>query len=275
MVIDSIPKAAGMAYAIIATVLIIVMLRRGVFSKRKGYVFLVISTLFGFLVFAPMLPFQFQTVILGNAKQLGAPLPLAIIVIVAFIVLAFMFGRAFCGYVCPIGAVQELLYKLPVKKFRMKIKAFPVVFRYLFFIAFIAVVVVSSEGLLRYLGVRDFFHLDAASASFYIFLAILLTSTFFYRPFCRFLCPYGVLLSLAAIKSRFGLQRTDDCIDCGKCERACPTGEAARPDLKQECYMCMRCKNACPNDAIVYTWRLREPQGEKVGEAVQPAGTGE
>ena len=78
MIIDSIPKAVGMAYAIIATIVIIVMLRRGRFTRKKGYIFLIVSTLFGFIVFAPMLPYQFQTLIIGNAKQLGAPLPLAV-----------------------------------------------------------------------------------------------------------------------------------------------------------------------------------------------------
>lgn len=272
MVIDSIPMVVGMAYAIIATLMIVVLLRRGKFNKRVGYVFLVVSTLFGFLVFAPMLPYQFQTIILGNTKQLGAPVALAVVVLVAFVVLAFVFGKAFCGYVCPIGTLQELVYHIPTKKARIKNKVFPVAFRFVFFVAFIVVALVSSAGLLKYLGVRDFFYLDVSSAFFYVFLALLIISPFLYRPFCRFLCPYGVLLSLAAIKSRFKLRRNENCIDCKKCGEICPTNEAGRTDLKQECYLCNRCKYVCPNNAIDYTRKQAAKQQEEVPAELQPTG---
>ena len=57
MVIESIPKIAGMIYAVVATILVIVLLRRQKLNKKIGYTFLAISTLFGFLFFAPMLPY--------------------------------------------------------------------------------------------------------------------------------------------------------------------------------------------------------------------------
>ena len=253
MVIESIPNIAGMAYAIVATILVIVLLRRRKLNKKIGYTFLAISTLFGFLVFAPMLPYQFQAVILGNMKQLGAPVALAIMVLVVFVVLAFVAGRAFCGYVCPIGTLQELLYNIPTKKFRIHNKSIPVVFRYIFSVAFIVMALTLSVGLLKYLGVRDFFYLNTSSAFLYVFVGLLIASVFFYRTFCRFACPYGVLLSLAAIKSHIRLRRNENCTDCGECEEECPTFEAGRGDLKQECYLCQRCLHICPNSAIDYT----------------------
>lgn len=271
MVIESIPKVVGMAYAIIATMMVVVMMKRGKFSKRKGYVLLVISTLFGFLVFAPMLPYQFQSVILGKTQQLAVPIALAVVVLCAFVVLAFAFGRAFCGYVCPIGTIHELVYHLPVKKLRIGVKAIPVVFRLAFFTAFIALAAGASVGLLKYIGVKDLFYLNASSAWFFVFLALVIASVFVYRPFCRFLCPYGVLLSLASIGSRFGLVRTDACVDCGKCEKTCPTKEAGRTDLKQECYLCNRCKDICPKNAIVYG-RRRDVVGQQAKEAVFQSG---
>ena len=273
MVVDSIPKAVGMAYAIVATIIIVILLRRGKFSRSKGYLFLAISTFFGFLVFAPMLPFQFQSVLLGNTRQLGAPVALAALVLFVFVVLAFVFGRAFCGYVCPIGAIQELIYQLPLRKLKIRNKNITVAIRFIFFIAFMVVLFVSSVGLLKYLGLRDFFYWNASSAFFYAFLALLITSVFVYRPFCRFLCPYGVLLSLAAIKSRFKLLRTDDCIDCGKCEKVCPTNEAARGDLKQECYLCNRCKEVCPNNAIVYARNQRATEYQELSAGPSPVST--
>jgi ferredoxin-type protein NapH len=277
MVIDSIPKVAGMAYAIVASILIVVLLRRGKFSRRVGYLFLVFSVIFGFLVFAPMLPYQFQTLLLGNVKGLGAPIALAVVVLVAFVVLAFAFGRTFCGYVCPIGAVQELPYLLPLKKLEIRGKTISTASRLLVLVTFVVLALVLSVGILRYLGVRDFFYLEFGSGLFYIFLALVVASAFLYRPFCRFLCPYGALLSLAAGKSRFRLRRTDACTDCGTCETVCPTNEAGRGDSKQECYLCNRCKEVCPENAIQYGRRPASEvrRQERTPQDLRTPGTGE
>ncbi len=264
--IESIPKFVGMAYAIVATLAVVVLLRTGRFDRRIGYVFLGLSTVVGFLVFAPMLPYQFQTVLLGKAAQLGVPVALAIAVLVVFVVLSFAFGRAFCGYVCPIGAVQELLSHVPVRKLRLSNKRGPFAIRILVLVAFLVLASGFSIGMLRYLGIREFFHLEASSAFFYVFLGLTVTSAFFYRPFCRFLCPYGALLSIAAGWSRFKLRRNEECTECGKCERVCPTNEAGDADSKQECYLCNRCKDACPTSGIRYTLRVRPP-----GEATSAA----
>jgi len=204
------------------------------------------------MVFSPMFPNQLQVLLLGNVKQLGAPLPLAILGLVLFIILTFIFGRIFCGYLCPIGASQEIVYLIPIKKLKIKNKTLPIVFRLIFFIAFVVLGVIFSMGILTFFGFYDFFNLNVTSIFFYIFLALLTVSIFFYRPFCRFFCPYGALLSLASIKGLFKSQRNANCVDCKKCEIICPTNEAGRTDLKQECYLCNRCKDVCPVDAIEY-----------------------
>ena len=253
MVIESIPKIVGMVYAIVAIILLIVLLRQRKLNKKIGYIFLAVSSLLGFLIFAPMIPYQFQAVILGNVNQLGSPIALAIIALVVFVVLTFVAGRVFCGYVCPIGTVQELLYNIPTKKIRIHNKSLSAVFRYTFLVVFIVMAVTLSIGLLKYLGVRDFFYLNTSSAFFYVFVGLLTVSVFFYRPFCRFTCPYGALLSLVTLKSRFRLRRNENCTDCGECEEECPTSEAGRTDLKQECYLCQRCLHICLHSAIDYT----------------------
>ena len=276
MVIESIPKTVGMGYAIVALIMLVLLFLRGKFNRRIGYLFLVVSTVFGFLVFAPMLPNQLQALLLGTTKQIGGPIPLAIAMLVLFIVVAFVFGRIFCGYVCPIGTLQELVYLLPGKKFKVTNKVIPIAFRLIFSLAFVILAAGFSIGLLKYLGVKDFFYLNTGAVFFWVFLAIVLISALVYRPFCRLACPYGALLSLAVIKGRFKLRRNENCINCKKCREACPTNEVGWTDLKQECYMCNRCKEACPVNGMGYTIKqIREEERKKaLGKAAKPATPG-
>ena len=268
-----IAKIAGMAYAVIATIMLVVMFRKGKFNRRIGYLFLVISTVLGFLIFAPMLPNQFQVLLLGNAKQLGVPVALAGVVLGVFVVLSFAFGRIFCGYVCPVGATQELLYLLPGRKLKVANKTITTAFRIGFLIAFVILAVGFSTGLLRYLGLKDFFDLNTGAVFFWVFLTIVVISAFVYRPFCRLACPYGAVLSLAAIKGRFKLRRNGNCINCKKCAEACPTNEVGWTDLKQECYTCNRCKEVCPVNGMEYTGRVIREQDRKKKAAQTPEPT--
>ena len=246
-------KMVGMAYAIASFFILVYLFYKDKFNKKIGYLFGITSTIVGFLVFAPMYPDQFQLLVLGKNEQLGAPIQIAVIGFSLFIFLTFLFGRLFCGHLCPIGTIQELAYAAPTKKIRIRNKTPSVIFRLIFFVVFIVLGVFFSMGALIYLGFRDFFNLNLASLFFYLFLALVILSTFIYRPFCRFFCPYGVVLSFASIKSVFKLRRNDNCNDCKKCEKICPTNEASMLDLKQECYLCNRCKDVCHVDAIEYS----------------------
>jgi ferredoxin-type protein NapH len=251
VVIDSIPKAVGMVFAILVSFLVVGLLLKGKFNRRIGLVLLTASTLMGFLVFAPMLPNQFQVLLLGKTKQLGVPVPLAGAVLALFVAMAFVTGRSFCGYACPIGALQELVYRLPGKKLILRNKKVTQAFRLVSLAAFLVLTLVFSLGMLNYLGVHDFFYLDF-TWYFLVFLAIVLLAVFLYRPFCRLVCPYGAILSLAAIKGLFKLRRNDSCNECGECELVCPANEAGARDLKQECYLCHRCVEACKRNGINY-----------------------
>ncbi len=252
MILENIPKMVGMIYAIIALFIIVYLFHKDKFNRKIGYLFFTISALMGFLVFAPMFPNQLQILLLGNVKQLGAPIQIAILGLVLFIILTFVFGRIFCGYLCPIGTLQEIVYLIPLKKLKIKNKTPLIIFRLIFFIAFVVLSVIFAMGILTYFGFYDFFNLNINSIFSYIFLILLAASIFVYRPFCRFFCPYGTLLSLASIKGKFKLQRNADCVDCKKCEIICPTNEAGGNDLKQECYLCNKCKDVCSVDAIEY-----------------------
>ena len=253
MVVESIPKAVGFIYGLLAFVILAWLWYSGRFTRRRAMPFLVASALLGFLVFAPVFPYQLQAVVLRNAAALGSPLPMAIGGLLAFIVLALVFGRIICGQVCPAGAVQELMYLLPVKKHGRAESRVPTAVRAGVFVVFLVAGLGLSVNLLALIGLPAFFHLAVGGASFFVFLGIVLLSAVVYRPFCRYACPYGALLAPTASRALYRLRRTDACIGCRKCERACPTGEADPSAGLGECYLCGRCTEVCPADgALVY-----------------------
>ncbi len=253
MVVESIPKAAGFVYGILAFAALAWLWYSGRFTRWRAVPFLAASAFFGFLVFAPVFPYQLQTLVLRDAAALGSPLPAALAGLLAFIVLALVFGRIVCGQVCPAGAVQELMYLVPTKKRGRAESRVPVAVRAGVFVFFLAAGLGLSVNLLALIGLADFFHLAVTSLSFFVFLGIVLLSATVYRPFCRYVCPYGALLAPAASKALYRLRRTDACIGCRKCERACPTGAADPSAGLGECYLCGRCTEACPVDgALVY-----------------------
>jgi len=123
----------------------------------------------GFWVFAPMMPHQLQMLVLGKVGGRGSPLPMVFAGLLLFIVFTLVFGRLFCGFICPVRAIQELAYKTPAKKLRITNKPLQFIFHLIFFIAFIVLGIAFSIAILSYLGFEDFFHVNTKSPFFYVF----------------------------------------------------------------------------------------------------------
>ena len=209
------------------------------------------SALFGFAVLAPLMPVEFVGLVTVAAGG-GSLLTPGIVGVLAGIALALAVGRTFCGHVCPVGAVQELAYAAPVPKYVVRHPRYLEAVRAGVFAASV-VAALSLVNLMAYTGVYEFFSLTV-SIGLAVFAGLLALSAVVYRPVCRGLCPFGLLFSLPAHVSRFRLRRTGACINCRKCERACPAGVAGRDDSKRECYLCGRCTETCPVDgALAYT----------------------
>ena len=261
MVVETIPKMVGFIYALIMIFVIAYLWFAKKWNQKIGWLILVVSALMGFLVFAPVAPYQFQQIALGNAQEPGASLIAGVAGLLVILILSLLLGRFFCGYLCPVGSVQEIAYHARVPKINQRYPRALMVVRAAFFIVFLAAAFLFSANLLALFGIRDFFYLSLTEGSV-VFAAIVIVSFLFYRPFCRMVCPYGFLLALAAARSRCKIERTDACIECKKCETICPTGESKRDDAKAECYLCGRCIEVCPKDALVYrriTSQEKEP----------------
>jgi ferredoxin len=140
------------------------------------------------------------------------------------------FGRTFCAGVCPLGAIQDIVAvrPLPMKRWLLKVLGL-IPFIYLGLAVLYAAT--STDFIIcRYDPFIGFFRMNAKFSMFMLGAAMLLVGVFIARPYCRFLCPYGVLLNLASRVSKHHLSITPSkCIQCRLCEDSCPYGAIDRP----------------------------------------------
>jgi NAD-dependent dihydropyrimidine dehydrogenase PreA subunit len=174
---------------------------------------------------------------------------------------ALLFGRVFCSGVCPFGALQDLVLLWP-KKMPLRLDK---ALRWLPYAYLGLAVLFAGWGLQMKLGGWEikaarrflicewdpFVGLFRLSGPFYMLAigaGLILLGMFFGRPYCRWLCPYGGILS---ILSRFAWKNVsitpDKELDCGLCAEACPYGAIRdnRAD-RATCLSCARCYDSCP-----------------------------
>jgi polyferredoxin len=170
------------------------------------------------------------------------------------LLVALFFGRAFCGGVCPLGAIQELVVLKPVQVPRRLDNALGLL-KYVYLAAAILLAVrpaIARDFLIcRYDPFIGFFRREGFAHMFAIGGGFLLLGMFVGRPYCRYLCPYGGLLSWCSRLARRGVSITPGKeLDCGLCADACPYGAIEKMRaVRKECLYCARCFASCPNAA--------------------------
>lgn len=157
-------------------------------------------------------------------------LPLSVLLFFILpILFTFLFGRVFCAGVCPFGALQELVN---LKNYRLS-KAVTTVLGmipwiYLIF-AILYAVTRSSFIICRFDPFIGIFRLGGDIGLIVFGVLLLVAAIFTGRPFCRFICPYGALLSLFSRVSIWKVELTQKtCINCELCHNACPV-DAIKP----------------------------------------------
>ena len=150
------------------------------------------------------------------------------------IIFALLFGRVFCAGVCPIGALQELVN---IKNYRISkvvssvLKLFPWIY-----LAFAVLFAITNSRFIicRFDPFVGIFRLGGELPLILFGVALLIISIFTGRPFCRFICPYGAILSLFSRISFFKIKITkNECINCQLCHNACPV-DAIQPPYENK-----------------------------------------
>lgn len=189
-----------------------------------------------------------------------------------------VFGRLICGFLCPFGFVQDLLYKIPLPKLKIP-KTIDKPLRYLKYVVLIVFVILLPMFLKDKYGIgtpyfcklicpsgtleggfplllKDKNLRMAAGALFdckvTVLAIIVILSIFIYRPFCKFLCPLGAFYSLFNKVSLYRLAvDKDKCTGCKVCERNCKMGVEITKNINSpECIRCGECKTVCKSHAI-------------------------
>lgn len=247
----SIPAmTCALLYAVTGSLVTVYLWRVGSMTRPIILALAAVSTAAGFVFLAPLMPLEFAAVVSIASGTAG--LTVAGILIGALVVLALVFGRTFCGHLCPVGSLQELAYAVPGKKIAYGRTGWPEYLRAgVFIIAIIAAFFLVD--LMEYTGLYQLFTFTL-TAGFWVGLGLVLISAFFYRPVCRLLCPFGVIFSLAAARSLFRLHRNGSCTGCNRCVKVCPVSAAGENDSKRECYLCGRCVTTCrTEEALRYS----------------------
>ena len=184
-----------------------------------------------------------------------------------------LFGRFICGFLCPFGLIQELLYKIPSPKLKKSkvtrklsclkyillavfVVILPLMFAYPGFCKYICPAGTLEAGILLTMYDETIAALRGALFNWKaaVLAAVVIGAVIVYRGFCRFICPLGAIYSFFNRIAIVGVTVDEaKCTKCGHCVRMC------KMDIKnvgdRECISCGECMDVCPEDAVY--WKLR------------------
>lgn len=175
------------------------------------------------------------------------------------LVFALIFGRSFCGYVCPFGALFEFIGKIKRKKIVVYYKIDSIL-KYLKYVVLILITYMAWKTSTLWISPYDpyaaFAHvwkgsevLEEYLIGFIILIVILVASILIDRFFCKYLCPAGAIYGILSKISLLKVKR-NPCLDCGECTRSCPMNiDVAKSETvnSAECIVCGKCINVCPD----------------------------
>lgn len=206
--------------------------------------------------------------------------PAALVLFLTFLAMALLTRKSFCSWLCPVGTLEEGLWKLGRKLFERNFRIWnwldPLLRfgKYALLLFFVKLIlldmpVLALRGFLngpywKIADVKMLHFFTAMSATSMAVIGVLATLSVFYQNFwCRYLCPYGALLGLISFLSPLRIVRNrQTCTGCGACSRACP----ARIDVQRkntvcsvECTGCLTCVDHCPEAKTLAIGLWRRP----------------
>ena len=180
-------------------------------------------------------------------------------------VLALVFSRFYCGWICPINSAMQISEwigrKLKIQKAHVPTVLRSGVFAYLMLCLTLALAFLNTTGRFKLP-----FLLVMVAAGFLVTLRLPQAA------WHKYLCPYGVILRIPGRFARFTMNVDDNCSGCGLCTRVCPAEAVEIENRKADidptyCLVCHECSEVCPKSAIAYGARPRSTAGKQAKSA--------
>lgn len=225
-------------------------------TTRKLKTFMLLGTMIylGFINGAcPCMISSFQNTIL---YLIGVEVkPVLMLWFLGLIPLTYFFGKVWCGWVCHLGALQEFIFRPGILKTLHNRKSQRVL-KWIRIstlgILIVQILITRSNIFIHYDPFKVAYNLFSANTLGYVLLVILLlSSVLIYRPFCRALCPVGLILGwVSHIPGSAKLARKQSCVDCKSCSNNCKYNAMTYEDKQchldnEDCILCGDCIDSC------------------------------
>lgn len=195
--------------------------------------------------------------------------PAGLVIFIAILLTAWIFRRALCSWICPIGTLSEYLGKLGKKTMGDNIKIprwldiILLTLKYgLFIYIFRLFILLPAQQAISFMQIPYYTISDIKMFEFFLklsmegiaFIGLFMMLSFLFKSFfCRYVCPYGALLGIFGIFSPIVLKKNDDnCIKCDRCNKVCPNRVNVMDKkiavISTECTGCTSCVTACPKE---------------------------
>ncbi len=176
--------------------------------------------------------------------------------------ITYFLGKVWCGWICHLGALQEFLF-LPTKVKILQSEKSQKIMRIIRIILFVILIIqLLMTRTILFDKIDPFkvaFNLFATNTTAWIlFFLMIISSLFIYRPFCKTVCPIGLVLGwIAKIPFASVIGQNGDCRACSICNNACKIRAITRDDKfskldNQECMACGECLTDCKKNAISF-----------------------
>jgi NAD-dependent dihydropyrimidine dehydrogenase PreA subunit len=188
------------------------------------------------------------------------PPPMAVMAAV-MLFLTVIANKVFCGWICPLGCMQEAVYLISRRPRKVKCSfGISNAVRTSLFVAFSFFLFAAQTNIYDFFNPFEIFHWHFTPYLTIIISLVAAASLVLYRPFCQFICPAGLVTWLFERMSLFAVRKNAArCTNCRQCIKASPCnaiqGLIENRIVVPDCFACGACIKACPEDALSFSLR--------------------